>query len=412
MSLAGYGVIVEGIAAIRQRVDLAIRTTKGTDPLRPEFGSLVFKFIDRPISISVPNIKKEILSSLQLWVPEIKVVSIRHSFPVDYSNPNFEVVYRLVDEDLVDKLLFDIREGITTGPDQLSELTLQAFFPANPNSYRYTLKVFRNGNQVFPMPNPSGFATINELFDWAKTNLFYFGRWHLLTDKIVCYTSADGVTSASMVIETLPITIFQADFPTLLPGEVYKVNFGVSGAAVQPRCPNIFTSPGDVLSWVQSNWGNNEWAMEFVQASGEGVFSDEFSDELEVAATGFRLTGISHVPNFVANLSIEKIAANQFTAQFPALVAGEKFVVVFKKDGVPVNPNVPSIYTSPGDVLQHALIFWGAIADWGINEVNSATGADELSDEFDNTLNTQAFDFFLVGVGNTAFVAELTITKI
>ncbi len=413
ISVIGYGVIVEGIAAIRQRMDIAIRTTKGTDPLRPEFGSHVFKFIDRKTTIAVPNIKTEILKALQLWVPEIKVISIRHSFPQDYSNPHFEVTYRLVDESLIDKLLFDIREGISSIPDQLSELILQAFIPENPNAYRYTLKLFRNGSQVFPMPNPSGFATIQELFDWAKTNLFYVGKWFLLSDKVVCYMKAEGVTSASMVIETLPVVLFQSDFPSLIPGEVYKVEFTANGEAATPRCPQIFTSPGDVLAWCQTNWANYAaWAIEFLQTSGEGVFSDEFSDEFQVDATGFRLVGISNTPGFVADLQITKIAANKFEAEFPQLVAGEFYKVEFKKDGVPVNPNVPTIYTNPGDVLSHAQTYWGSIADWGINQINSITGADVLSDEFSNEFDTQEFDYVLVGVGFTSFDAELTITKI
>jgi hypothetical protein len=149
-----------------------------------------------------------------------------------------------------------------------------------------------------------------------------------------------------------------------------------------------------------------------VQSSGEGVFSDEFSDEMQVDATGFRLVGISNIAGFVADLQITKGASNKFQAVFPDLGAGEHFVVVFKKDGVPVNPNVPLTYTNPGDVLNHAKAYWGNLADWGIDHVNTITGGDELKDEFDDTLDPAVFDFYLVGVGHTAFNGELTITKI
>jgi phage baseplate assembly protein W len=392
LSLVGYGVIVEGVAAIRQRIDIAIRTTKGTDPLRPEFGSYVYKFADVPVNLAVPNIKKEILTALQLWVPEIRVISIRHSFPVSYSNPNFEVTFRLIDEDLVDKLLFDLREGAkidTAG----AELTLQAFFPENPNNYNYTLTVIRNDAQLFPMPNPSGFATIQELFQWAKSNLFFIGRWFLGNDRIVLYMKADGVTSASIAIETLPISIFKCDFPSLNPGEAYKVEFTANGQAATPSLPQVFTAPGDVLQWAQNNWGNyGTWVLEFLQLSGEGIFSDEFSDEFEVNATGFRLVGVSHVAGFVGDVKITRVVQNRFQASFPALAAGQFFKVSFKKDGVPVNPNVPTIYTAPGDVLHHAQTYWSNLAQWSIEVQGAAT--------------------VLVGVGFTSFAGELTIVNI
>lgn len=393
LSVVGYGVIVEGVAAIRQRIDLAIRTTKGTDPLRPEFGTNVNKYIDRKTVVAVPNIKREILAALQMWVPEITVISINHSFPNDYSNPHFEITYRLADDGLIDRLLLDLREGIATVPDQLSELILQAFFPDNPNSYPYTLTLTRNGSQLFPLPNPSGFASIQALFDWAKTNLFYAGKWFLLPDKMALYMKADGVKSATLLIETLPVTVFKADFPQLGSGQVYTVSFAANGMAATPAFPQTFSSPGAVLTWVKSNWSEYaNWMIEFVQSNGEGLFSDEFSDEFLTEGTGFRLVGVSHQKGFVADLQIGRVNANKFSAIFPTLNAGETYKVEFKKDGVFVNPNMPTTYTTAADVLAHANTYWGNLAQWSV-----ATDAGNLT---------------LFGLGLTAFNASLTITKI
>jgi phage baseplate assembly protein W len=303
LSLAGYGVIVEGIAAIRQRIDIAIRTTKGTDPLRPEFGSLIFQYVDVPVNIAVPNIKAEIIKALQLWVPEIKVIAIKHTFDAPH-NPVFEVTYRLTDDDLIDKLLFDLRQGTTTVTDALNEIILQAFFPPNPNNYRYTLKLLKNGSQVFPAPNPSGFASIQELFDWASKNLFYVGKWFLLPDRIACYMNSDSVTSASLAIEVLPITKLSASFPQLSANQFFNVQFKINGVDKQPAMPQTFTNPGEVLAFAQSNWQGLEWLIEFLQTDDQGVFSDEFSDEMDVAATGYNLIGISHDQNFVGDLQI------------------------------------------------------------------------------------------------------------
>jgi phage baseplate assembly protein W len=178
ISKYGYGVIVEGIAAIRQRMDITIRTTKGTDPLRPQFGSNVYKFIDYPINIAIANIKRELLECLDIWVKDIKVISIKHFFNAP-SNPVFEIVYKLVDDDLIDKLVFDLNAGATVA-GELNEIILQAYFPPNPNNYRYQIKLFRNGNQMFPLPYPAGYETIQALFTWVQNNYGFVGRWYLI----------------------------------------------------------------------------------------------------------------------------------------------------------------------------------------------------------------------------------------
>lgn len=306
MGTLGYGVIVEGIAAIRQRMDLAIRTTKGTDPMRPQFGSRVYKFIDAPLNIAIPNIKRELLEALGMWVPDIKVISIRH-YLESPANPVFEIFYRVLDETVIEKLLFDLRGGVTV-TDILNEVLLQAYIPPNPNGYRYQVTFLRNGVNVFPLPDPSGFATVIDLFTWVQANYSYIGQWNLLTDRIICRMNSTGVTSASLEISVLPITRFSADFPELLPGEVYRVNFQISAVDALPACPVMFNNAGSVLSWVQLNWsGYADWFIEYLLPDGSGIFSDEFSDEFEVPVTGYRLVGVSHVAGFEGLLSIDKV---------------------------------------------------------------------------------------------------------
>ena len=310
-------------------MDLIIRTTKGTDPLRPEFGSKVYNYVDAPMNIAVPNIKREILDALELWEKRIKVISINH-YLESPGHVVFEVVYRVVDENIVDKLIFDLQNGRTIS-DSLNEIILQAFFPPNPNGYRYQVQLIKNGSQVYPLPDPNGYTTINDLFNWIKGNWFFLGRWYLLADRIMCYMNADGATSATLAIEVLPIVRFEADFP-LLPSPTfaegdsimsdeftdefevafirhyYKVQFKVNGIDAVPAMPEIFESPGDVLAWVRANWNNYaEWLIEFILSSGEGIFSDEFSDEFDVDATGYRLVGISNVEGFVGELTITTV---------------------------------------------------------------------------------------------------------
>lgn len=307
ISTVGYGAIVEGIASLRQCIDVIIRTTKGTDPLRSEFGSNVFKYIDMPLNIAIPNIKREILDALDVWEQRIKVVGINHYVDTP-GNPIFEITYRVIDENVVDKLVLDLQQG-TIVSDALNEIILQAFFPPNPNNYRYQVKLFKNGNQVFPLPNKSGYATIQELFTWIQSNWFFLGRWYLLNDKIICYLSSDGVKNATLSIEVLPIVQFAVDFPQLAPGEKYQVSFKANGVNATPEMPLTFFVPGQVLAWVQINWSDYaDWSIEFMQPTGNATFNDEFSNEFDVPGTGYRLIGISSVEGFTGELSITNVS--------------------------------------------------------------------------------------------------------
>jgi len=300
MSTYGYGVIVEGVAAIRQRIDLAIRTTKGSDPLRPEFGSNVYKYVDAPDSLAIPNIKREILNSLDIWVKDIKVTGIK-SFLKATGNPVFEVTFRLVDDSLTQSIVFDLQSGVVSS-NAVSELIVQAFFPSNPNNFRYTFNFRKNGVSVLPLQDPDGYRSIAEMFLWMQINYSYLGKWYLLSDRIVCYMNADGVTSASLSLSVLAnVTRFEADFPVLDSGQTYQVKFTANGVDLQS---DLLLTPGQVLAWVLSNWSQYAtWEIAFVE-SVTGQFSSEFSDEFVIDITGYKLigrsdTGVTGILNIV-----------------------------------------------------------------------------------------------------------------
>lgn len=303
ISTVGYGIIVEGIAAIRQRMNLAIRTSKGTDPLRPEFGSRVYKFIDSPAPVAIPNIKKELLEALEMWVPDVKVVAIKH-FIKGPGNPVFELLYRVINETVVDKLIYDLEAG-TVASDKVNEITLTASFPANPEKYRYQVQLLINGKQQFPAPNPAGFGTLQELFQWVQTNWFFVGKWFMLSDKIVCYMDGTNVTTASLSVSVLPIVKYEASFPELPPGKFYNVAFVANGIEATPQMPQTFSNPGEVLMWANGNWKQyGNWFIEYFLDSGNSIFSDEFADEFEVMATGYKLVGISNEKDFAGRVTI------------------------------------------------------------------------------------------------------------
>jgi hypothetical protein len=79
LSLQSPGEVVQSFADIQQCVYIIMVTQKGTDPLRPDFGCGVYDYIDKPVNIAVPNMKKEILAAIQKYEPRVKIISILHS---------------------------------------------------------------------------------------------------------------------------------------------------------------------------------------------------------------------------------------------------------------------------------------------------------------------------------------------
>lgn len=304
ISTIGYGVIVEGLAVIRQRIDLVLRTTKRSDPLRPEFGSRIYQYIDTPLNVAIPNIKAEIIDVLATWIPEIKITSVSHRF-IDESNPVFFITYELLDNSLIDKVTFDVRAGQTTS-SAATEIILQAFFPPNPNNYRYQISLITNGVAATPLPNSGGYSSLNELFTWVKTNWFFRGRWFLLSDRIVCYMNSEGVSDATLSLSVLAIVRITADFPPLELGQFYNVSLTVNGEPASPAMPQTFSIPGQVLFWVQNNWGQyGSWSIEGVPSNKDTTFTDEFSTEFDSPVPDtFKLILISNIADFTGELQI------------------------------------------------------------------------------------------------------------
>jgi phage baseplate assembly protein W len=221
ISTAGFGVVAEGLEDVRQCLDIILRTTKGTDSFRPEFGSDIYQYIDYPVNVAVANIKRSILEAVEIWEKRVKVVSISHS--IVESRLFFKVTYQLVDQDILDSLLISGGGGdIAVAP--VGSLILQAFYPANPNGRAYTLNLVLDGQSVKPSPPAEGFITINGLYAWAQQNLGYLGRWQQLVDRIVLYLNPGFATTGSIGIELLTSQYrYQALLPFLVGAEYYSV---------------------------------------------------------------------------------------------------------------------------------------------------------------------------------------------
>lgn len=96
LSIQEAGGIVQGLADIQQCVYIILVTQKGTDPTRPNFGCGVYEYIDKPISIAVPNMKREIAEAIRLYEPRVKIIRILHT--VNEANITFTIEWKFADE--------------------------------------------------------------------------------------------------------------------------------------------------------------------------------------------------------------------------------------------------------------------------------------------------------------------------
>jgi len=81
VSISAPTVIVENANDIAQCVYTILATVKGTDPLRPLFGSDVFMYLDKPVNIAKTALMLEVYNALWFWESRIIVtgVSIKSS---------------------------------------------------------------------------------------------------------------------------------------------------------------------------------------------------------------------------------------------------------------------------------------------------------------------------------------------
>lgn len=74
---------IQGIDDIHQCVNTILKTPRGSDPLRPDFGSNLYKLVDMPVNRAVPEIIKETVEALSRWEKRIKIVSVNRTLEVE-----------------------------------------------------------------------------------------------------------------------------------------------------------------------------------------------------------------------------------------------------------------------------------------------------------------------------------------
>jgi uncharacterized protein len=76
LELGTIGSVVQGIADVEQCLGIIVTTPRGSDPLRPTFGSDIWRYIDFPIDVALPAIVRELTSAITMWEPRVNLISV------------------------------------------------------------------------------------------------------------------------------------------------------------------------------------------------------------------------------------------------------------------------------------------------------------------------------------------------
>lgn len=253
ISTQGVGLVEEGLADIRQCLDIILRTQKGTDPLRPQFGSDIFQYVDKPVTVAIPNIIRAIIEATQIWEQRVTIRRVKYQM-VESAKVDFFITYKLADEELIDLLKLQLSGGfIVVDTVQIGTLTIYALFPPNPSAKRYQIGFSANGNSVVPNPPSAGFATVADMYAWMVANWSGYGTWQLAADRIIG-SLKPGILTASIEILLIGTLLFEAAVPdNSAGGSRLQVNFQPDGSSL---LSSIFSNVGNMLTWLQSNWGS------------------------------------------------------------------------------------------------------------------------------------------------------------
>lgn len=87
--------VVKGVDDVDQSIHVILKTPKGSDPHRPEFGSNLHLYVDMPIHEATPHVVRESVDAIRQWEPRCEVVSVVPS--IAEAHETIRVKWRLVD---------------------------------------------------------------------------------------------------------------------------------------------------------------------------------------------------------------------------------------------------------------------------------------------------------------------------
>jgi phage baseplate assembly protein W len=294
ISTVGVGYIAEGLADIRQCLNILLRTAKGSDPLRPEFGCDIFRFIDRPLNFAIPNIKRSIIEAIEIWEKRVTLKRITHE--IEVSHVRFKVVVALVDGELLDLILVYLNGGFVPADEtDTGSLTLFALYPPNPNNRRYNISLVLNNVAATPAPPAGGFGTLPQLIEWVFANWSSYGHWEKTGDRLILHANhiyTTGSISISLAIDNR----FFAVIPLLDLGQGYAFSF--SSPQIPVAYGQSFATMGEMLLWAQTHLSAyGIWLIETNPAHGGDFDLSDFdlSDFDAGSAALYLLVLMTHV---------------------------------------------------------------------------------------------------------------------
>jgi hypothetical protein len=74
--LGSIGEVVEGLDDVAQCIQIILTTPKGSVPHRPTFGADIWRYLDLPVNLAMPNMIMEASNAITLWEPRAKLVKV------------------------------------------------------------------------------------------------------------------------------------------------------------------------------------------------------------------------------------------------------------------------------------------------------------------------------------------------
>ena len=88
----GSFAVAEGVDDIDQAIRVILGTPRGSDPHRPDFGTNLWRYIDRPVDQAVPHVVREVVEALKKWEPRCTLVLVEPA--TDQSHVTVNVVWK------------------------------------------------------------------------------------------------------------------------------------------------------------------------------------------------------------------------------------------------------------------------------------------------------------------------------
>ena len=82
------------LESLHQAIQIILRTPKGANPLRPDFGSDLRRYLDAPIDRARPHVAREVVEAIYRWEPRIRVDMVS-LIGIDDGRAHLRVSWRL-----------------------------------------------------------------------------------------------------------------------------------------------------------------------------------------------------------------------------------------------------------------------------------------------------------------------------